>query len=407
MSRSSNRPRRFKRGRLPWQFAESDLPRRSQGCEAKQSKGTPSRPQCKPVRQARSITEIADNAREDVELWQAATRPVAAAIVQAQSTGFISGCPFLSTSGRTRERSTCPHPDDAQGPSTDWAKPPSCTFCPRSAARGKGPQHVGGRNAPAWRSLPYAGPNLDFPGLGLSAGTRAVRGEPPVNRRQVQPLLSCVPWRRPQAQRAPRDSSRQNTRKPKVNVMDDQLKPSAFVLDIQEIRRRARASMADGAVTGGYRGDRASIVRMLNEALATEIVCVLRYKRHYFMSSNVGGIAGHSVTDEFRQHAEEEQKHADRIASRIVQLGGSPDFEPRGLGGRAHSEYEEGSDLKSMLMADLVAERIAIQVYTEMVSFVADTDPTTRRLLEDILANEEEHADDISDLLHRLSGSGC
>jgi bacterioferritin len=173
-----------------------------------------------------------------------------------------------------------------------------------------------------------------------------------------------------------------------------------FVTDVKEIRRRARAHMEQGPVTAGYQADRETVVRLLNEALATEIVCVLRYKRHYFMAS---GIHAQGVAAEFAEHATEEQAHADQIAERITQLGGEPDFNPEGLAARSHSEYVPGDDLLEMIKEDLVAERIAVESYAEMVRYLGDDDPTTRRLLEEILAKEEEHADDLRNLIERLS----
>jgi len=169
-----------------------------------------------------------------------------------------------------------------------------------------------------------------------------------------------------------------------------------FLTDVQELRRRARQHIDDGAVTEGYRGNRETIIKLLNEALATEIVCVLRYKRHYFMAQ---GIHSDPIAAEFLQHANEEQGHADQIASRIVQLGGSPNFNPEGILSRSHSEYVEGQNLVDMIREDLIAERIAIDSYTEMIHYVADHDITTRRMLESILAVEEEHADDLASFL--------
>jgi bacterioferritin len=174
-----------------------------------------------------------------------------------------------------------------------------------------------------------------------------------------------------------------------------------FVTDVKELRRRARAHMEQGPVTAGYKADRDTVVRLLNEALATEIVCVLRYKRHYYMAS---GIHAQGVAAEFAEHAAEEQAHADQIAERITQLGGEPDFSPEGLAGRSHSEYVPGDDLLEMIKEDLVAERIAIESYAEMVRYLGDDDPTTRRMLEEILAKEEEHADDLRNLIERLAG---
>jgi len=174
-----------------------------------------------------------------------------------------------------------------------------------------------------------------------------------------------------------------------------------FVSDIKEIRRRARAHIEQGPITAGYKADRETVIRLLNEALATELVCVLRYKRHHYMAT---GIHAQAVADEFAEHAAEEQMHADQIAERITQLGGEPDFNPDGLLGRSHSEYVAGEGLLEMITEDLVAERIAIESYAEMVRYLGDDDPTTRRMLEEILAKEEEHADDLRTLIQRLSG---
>jgi bacterioferritin len=168
---------------------------------------------------------------------------------------------------------------------------------------------------------------------------------------------------------------------------------------VEAIRKRARQHLLDGAVTEGYRARREAVVKLLNDSLATEIVCVLRYKRHAFTAK---GIHAEPVVAEFREHAIEEQAHADRIAERITQLGGEPDFSPDGLSARAHSEYDASLDLVSMIREDLVAERIAIESYGEAIRFVGDDDPTTRRLLEEILAAEEEHADDLANLLASL-----
>ena len=169
-----------------------------------------------------------------------------------------------------------------------------------------------------------------------------------------------------------------------------------FLTDIQALRKRARLHIEQGAVTEGYPADRETVIKLLNEALATEIICVLRYKRHYFMAT---GINAESVAAEFLQHANEEQAHADLIAQRIVQLGGEPNFSPEGLSTRSHSEYVEGDTLIDMIKEDLVAERIAIDSYREMINYVGNDDPTTRRMLEGILAMEEEHADDLATLL--------
>ena len=176
----------------------------------------------------------------------------------------------------------------------------------------------------------------------------------------------------------------------------------AFITDVKTIRERARKHIENGAVTEGYKADRETVIRLLNEALATEIVCVLRYKRHYFMAQ---GIHAQAVAAEFLQHATDEQGHADQLSARIVQLGGAPNWSPDGLQSRSHAEYVEGETLVDMLKEDLVAERIAIDSYGEMVRYVGDDDPTTRRLLETILAVEEEHADDLATLLATLHPS--
>jgi len=176
-------------------------------------------------------------------------------------------------------------------------------------------------------------------------------------------------------------------------------KPTPFLSDIQEIRRRAREHVEKGAVTPDYKADLNTALKLLNEALATEIVCTLRYRRHYFMAS---GIHRQGVAEEFKQHAKEEQEHADQIAERIRQLGGAPDFNPEGLLTRSHAQYAEGDSLVDMIKEDLIAERIAIESYTEMVRWFGDRDPTSRRLMEEILAKEEEHADDMATLLETL-----
>jgi len=169
-----------------------------------------------------------------------------------------------------------------------------------------------------------------------------------------------------------------------------------FLTDVQELRRRARQHIETGAVTDAYRANRDTVIKLLNEALATEIVCVLRYKRHYFMAH---GIHADPIAAEFLTHANEEQGHADQLAARIVRLGGSPNFSPEGLLSRSHSEYVEGTTLVDMIKEDLVAERVAIDSYTEMIRYVGDDDITTRRILESILAVEEEHADDLNSFL--------
>ncbi|MEZ5460964.1 bacterioferritin [Dokdonella sp.] len=176
-----------------------------------------------------------------------------------------------------------------------------------------------------------------------------------------------------------------------------------FVSDIKNIRKRAREHIERGAVTDGYKADRETVIKILNEALATEIVCVLRYKYHYYMAS---GINAQSVAAEFLAHANEEQGHADRIAERITQLGGAPNLSPEGLLTRSHSEYVEGDDLADMIKENLVAERIAIDSYREIVAYLGNADTTTRRIMEEILAVEEEHAEDMSTLLEELGKKG-
>ena len=177
-------------------------------------------------------------------------------------------------------------------------------------------------------------------------------------------------------------------------------KPGAFVADISEIRRRARQHIERGAVTEGYKADRETVLRVLNEALATELVCVLRYKRHYYMAT---GIHAQAVAAEFLEHAQEEQRHADLLAERITQLDGAPNFNPEGLLMRSHSEYVEGNSLLDMIREDLVAERIAIESYSEIIRYLGNNDPTSRRVMEEILASEEEHAEDLKTLLDNLS----
>ena len=177
------------------------------------------------------------------------------------------------------------------------------------------------------------------------------------------------------------------------------LKDTPFLTDVQTLRKRARQHIEDGAVTAAYGGNTETAIKVLNEALATEIVCVLRYKRHYFMAK---GIHSGPVAEEFLEHAGEEQQHADLISERIVQLGGAPNLSPDGLLSRSHSEYVEGSDLVDMIKEDLVAERIAIDSYREIAAFFAPFDATTRRMIEEIQAKEEEHAEDLADLLMGL-----
>lgn len=169
-----------------------------------------------------------------------------------------------------------------------------------------------------------------------------------------------------------------------------------FTTDLERIRARARTRMAEGAVTPSYGADRQRVIEVLNEVLATETVCALRYRHNAYTAS---GIQAAKVVEEFEEHAAEEQEHADRVARRIVQLGGQPNLSPDGLLARSHSEYETPDGLEEMIRANLVAERIAIDTYTEIVRWIADRDPTTRRMMEEILAKEEEHAQELADLL--------
>lgn len=169
--------------------------------------------------------------------------------------------------------------------------------------------------------------------------------------------------------------------------------------DVKTLRKQARQHIEEGAVTSGYSADRKAVLKMLNDALATKIVCVLRYRRHHFMAK---GIESKSIADEFMLHSNEEQGHADLIAERIVQLGGEPDFSPDSLTGRSHAEYIEADTLVKMIKEDLIAERIAIDSYREMIQYLGDQDPTTRRMLEAILAVEESHAEELADLLGDL-----
>jgi bacterioferritin len=174
---------------------------------------------------------------------------------------------------------------------------------------------------------------------------------------------------------------------------------TSFVSDIQAIRERARRHIEEGAVTPSYGADKEVVIRLLNEALATEIVCTLRYRRHFFTAR---GLTSAAVAQEFMEHALEEQQHADQIAERIVQLGGDPDFSPEGLATRSHAEYVEGTNLTEMIKEDLVAERIAIESYRDIIQYLGEKDSTTRRLMESVLAKEEEHAEDLVSLIQEL-----
>jgi bacterioferritin len=177
------------------------------------------------------------------------------------------------------------------------------------------------------------------------------------------------------------------------------IKEAIGLTDVKTLRARARRGIEDGAMTAGYKAKVETVIRLLNEALATEIVCVLRYKRHYFMASGINSLG---VKAEFLQHAIEEQTHADQLAERIVQLGGEPNLSPEGMLSRSHSEYVAGDSLVEMITEDLVAERIAIDSYREMVTYVGTDDSTTCNLLEGILAQEEEHAEDLASLLKKM-----
>lgn len=176
----------------------------------------------------------------------------------------------------------------------------------------------------------------------------------------------------------------------------DRLTEKGFIENIDAIRKRARQHIEQGAVTDTYKADRNAVVSLLNDALATELVCVLRYRRHHFMAT---GLNAEPAAAEFLDHANDEQAHADALAARIVQLGGEPDFSPNELASRSHSEYVAGESLHEMMREDLIAERIAIDTYGQIIRYVGDDDPTTRRMLEDILASEEEHADDLASML--------
>jgi bacterioferritin len=172
-----------------------------------------------------------------------------------------------------------------------------------------------------------------------------------------------------------------------------------FVADVKMLRERARQNMLKGAVTENYKANRDQVIQVLNDVLATEIVCTLCYMRHYYMAT---GINSEAVKAEFQQHAKDEQQHADWVATRIVQLNGRPNFNPEGLSSRSHSEYVEGNDLLSMIREDLVAERIAVESYAEIIRWLGNNDPTSRKIMEDILKTEEDHAEDMKSLLERM-----
>jgi bacterioferritin len=176
---------------------------------------------------------------------------------------------------------------------------------------------------------------------------------------------------------------------------------NAFKADIEEIRRRAMEKMDQGAVTSSYGADLDRVIEVLNEVLATETVCTLRYRSHYFRAK---GVHAPGIADEFLEHANEEQQHADRVAKRISELGGTPNLDPAGLATRSHAPYGSGATLNDMIKEDLIAERIAIATYSEIIRWLGNDDPTTRRMMEDLLATEEEHADDMANLLARMGG---
>ena len=173
-----------------------------------------------------------------------------------------------------------------------------------------------------------------------------------------------------------------------------------FVSDLKRIREQARRHMEAGAVTEGYKADREQVLAVLNDVLATEIVCVLRYKRHFFMAR---GINADSIKAEFLQHANEEQQHADWVAERITQLNGEPNFNPEGMASRSHSQYQEGSSLIEMIKEDLIAERIAVQSYADIARWLGEDDPTTHRLIVEILKSEEEHAEELANMLTKVA----
>jgi bacterioferritin len=181
-----------------------------------------------------------------------------------------------------------------------------------------------------------------------------------------------------------------------MNAPEPQAQGKPALTDVQTLREAARRHIEEGAVTERYSADRDKVLELLNEALATELVCVLRYRHDHFMAR---GMESKSAADEFMEHANEELHHADQIAERIVQLGGEPQFNPNELSQRSHSEYRVGRTLQEAIKENLVAERIAIDSYREMIQYLGDSDPTTRRMFEEILATEEEHADDLADLL--------
>ena len=172
-----------------------------------------------------------------------------------------------------------------------------------------------------------------------------------------------------------------------------------FKSDMEEIRRRAVEKMEEGAITGAYKADKEKVIAVLNEVLATETVCVLRYRNHYFVAQ---GVHAPAIEQEFLEHSNEEQAHADRVAKRITELGGKPNLNPEGMATRSHAAYGTGETLHELIKEDLIAERIAVQTYAEIIRWIGSDDPTTRRIMEELLAKEEEHADDMAKLLNRF-----
>lgn len=196
------------------------------------------------------------------------------------------------------------------------------------------------------------------------------------------------------------ESKPKSANKPKAGKTAPSADASGFT-SVSTLRSNARRNIDDGAITFTYAADKAVVIEKLNECLATEWVCVLRYMRHYFTAQ---GMFAESIKNEFLEHAQQEQAHADRIAERIVQLGGEPDLNPDTLTRRAHAEYKEGQNLKDMVRENLIAERIAIDSYREIINYIGDKDTTTKRILMDVLAEEEEHADEFADLLNGWIG---
>jgi bacterioferritin len=210
-----------------------------------------------------------------------------------------------------------------------------------------------------------------------------------------------MPWPIPRNTRAFTSFSVARVSAQQLQILNSEEKAmNEFMADIKAIKERARKDMEQGAVTDNYQADRKAVIKVLNDVLATEVVCYLRYQRHFYMAA---GINSEAVKQEFLEHAQQEHQHADWVATRIVQLNGEPNFNPQGLSSRSHSEYSEGRDLTSMIREDLFAERIAIESYAEIVRWLGDKDPTTRRLMEDILKVEEEHAEDLKTLLEKTA----